>query len=101
MLNVTDPASIESVLENVRAEFGEVDITVNNAGITRDNLLMRMKDDEWNDIIETNLSSVFRLSKAVMRAMMKSVMDVLSLSVLWLVPWEMPVRPTTPRRKRV
>nr|CAB3503684.1 unnamed protein product [Digitaria exilis] len=52
-------------------EFGEVDILVNNAGITRDNLLMRMKDDEWNDIIETNLSSVFRLSKAVMRAMMK------------------------------
>ena len=54
-----------------RAEFGEVDILVNNAGITRDNLLMRMKDEEWNDIIETNLSSVFRLSKAVMRAMMK------------------------------
>ncbi len=71
MLNVTDPASIESVLEKIRAEFGEVDITVNNAGITRDNLLMRMKDEEWNDIIETNLSSVFRLSKAVMRAMMK------------------------------
>ncbi len=71
MLNVTDPASIESVLEKIRAEFGEVDIPVNNAGITRDNLLMRMKDEEWNDIIETNLSSVFRLSKAVMRAMMK------------------------------
>ena len=71
LLNVTDPASIESVLGNIRAEFGEVDILVNNAGITRDNLLMRMKDDEWNDIIETNLSSVFRLSKAVMRAMMK------------------------------
>ena len=48
-----------------------MDIPVNNAGITRDNLLMRMKDEEWNDIIETNLSSVFRLSKAVMRAMMK------------------------------
>lgn len=100
MLNVTDPASIESVLEKIRAEFGEVDILVNNAGITRDNLLMRMKDEEWNDIIETNLSSVFRLSKAVMRAMMKSVMVVLSLSVLWLVPWEMAVRPTTLRRKR-
>ncbi|STE86846.1 3-oxoacyl-ACP reductase [Escherichia coli] len=54
MLNVTDPASIESVLEKIRAEFGEVDILVNNAGITRDNLLMRMKDEEWNDIIETN-----------------------------------------------
>ncbi len=48
-----------------------MDILVINAGITRDNLLMRMKDDEWNDIIETNLSSVFRLSKAVIRAMMK------------------------------
>lgn len=53
MLNVTDPASIESVLEKIRAEFGEVDILVNNAGITRDNLLMRMKDEEWNDIIRT------------------------------------------------
>ena len=56
LLNVTDPASIESVLGNIRAEFGEVDILVNNAGITRDNLLMRMKDDEWNDIIETNMT---------------------------------------------
>ncbi|MBK5072882.1 3-oxoacyl-ACP reductase FabG [Budviciaceae bacterium BWR-B9] len=70
-LNVTDSASIESVLETIRAEFGEIDILINNAGITRDNLLMRMKDDEWQDIIDTNLTSVFRLSKAVMRAMMK------------------------------
>jgi 3-oxoacyl-[acyl-carrier protein] reductase len=64
-------ANGKGLVLNIRAEFGEVDILVNNAGITRDNLLMRMKDDEWNDIIETNLSSVFRLSKAVMRAMMK------------------------------
>ncbi|CNH71203.1 3-ketoacyl-ACP reductase [Yersinia aldovae] len=71
MLNVVDPASIESVLTAIRAEFGEVDILVNNAGITRDNLLMRMKDEEWQDIIDTDLTSVFRLSKAVMRAMMK------------------------------
>ncbi|MDR0806308.1 MAG: 3-oxoacyl-ACP reductase FabG [Enterobacteriaceae bacterium] len=70
-LNVTDSASIESVLESIRAEFGEIDILINNAGITRDNLLMRMKDDEWQEIIDTNLTSVFRLSKAVMRAMMK------------------------------
>lgn len=70
-LNVTDCASIDHVLENIRAEFGEIDILVNNAGITRDNLLMRMKDDEWQDILDTNLSSVFRLSKAVLRAMMK------------------------------
>ncbi|AKJ42213.1 3-oxoacyl-ACP reductase FabG [Pragia fontium] len=70
-LNVTDSASIEAVLETIRAEFGEIDILINNAGITRDNLLMRMKDDEWQDILDTNLTSVFRLSKAVMRAMMK------------------------------
>lgn len=70
-LNVTDVDSVESVLKNIRAEFGEIDILVNNAGVTRDNLLMRMKDDEWQDILETNLTSVFRLSKAVLRAMMK------------------------------
>lgn len=71
VLNVTETDSIEKFLADVRAEFGEIDILVNNAGITQDNLLMRMKDDEWQDIIDTNLSSVFRLSKAVMRAMMK------------------------------
>ncbi|BET97263.1 3-oxoacyl-ACP reductase FabG [Xenorhabdus taiwanensis] len=71
VLNVTDSESIENALSNIRAEFGEIDILVNNAGITRDNLLMRMKDDEWQDIVNTNLSSIFRLSKAVMRSMMK------------------------------
>ncbi|MDC9589641.1 MULTISPECIES: 3-oxoacyl-ACP reductase FabG [Xenorhabdus] len=71
VLNVTDSESIENALSNIRAEFGEIDILINNAGITRDNLLMRMKDDEWQDIIDTNLSSIFRLSKAVMRSMMK------------------------------
>ena len=70
-LNVTDEASIESVISTVKAEFGDIDILVNNAGITRDNLLMRMKDDEWQDILDTNLTSVFRLSKALMRTMMK------------------------------
>ncbi|MCW2474295.1 3-oxoacyl-ACP reductase FabG [Candidatus Symbiopectobacterium sp. NZEC151] len=70
-LNVADQASVEAVLTAIRADFGEIDILVNNAGITRDNLLMRMKDDEWQDIIDTNLTSVFRLSKAVLRAMMK------------------------------
>lgn len=70
-LNVTDPASIEKVLEEIKAQFGDIDILVNNAGITRDNLLMRMKDEEWFDILQTNLSSVYRLSKAVLRAMMK------------------------------
>ena len=71
MLNVVDAQSIDNVLTSIRAEFGEIDILVNNAGITRDNLLMRMKDEEWQDIIDTDLTSVFRLSKAVMRAMMK------------------------------
>ncbi len=70
-LNVTDSASIEETLTKIREEFGEIDILVNNAGITRDNLLMRMKEEEWQDIIDTNLSSVYRLSKAVLRAMMK------------------------------
>ncbi|MFM5464016.1 3-oxoacyl-ACP reductase FabG [Aeromonas simiae] len=70
-LNVTDAASVEQVLGAIKARFGEVDILINNAGITRDNLLMRMKDDEWNDIIETNLTSLYRLSKPVLRAMMK------------------------------
>ncbi|MBQ0956382.1 3-oxoacyl-ACP reductase FabG [Serratia symbiotica] len=71
MLNVVDTQSIDSVLAAIYVEFGEIDILVNNAGITRDSLLMRMRDDEWQDIINTNLTSVFRLSKAVMRAMMK------------------------------
>ncbi|EHD21036.1 MULTISPECIES: 3-oxoacyl-ACP reductase FabG [Brenneria] len=70
-LNVVDVASVEETLAQMRAEFGEIDILINNAGITRDNLLMRMKEDEWQDILDTNLTSVFRLSKAVMRAMMK------------------------------
>lgn len=71
MLNVIDSVFIEFVLEKIRVEFGEVDILVNNVGIIRDNLLMRMKDEEWNDIIEINFLFVFRLLKAVMRVMMK------------------------------
>ncbi|MCJ2375451.1 3-oxoacyl-ACP reductase FabG [Vibrio sp. ZSDZ34] len=70
-LNVTDVESIESVLKQINSDFGALDILVNNAGITRDNLLMRMKDDEWTDIMDTNLTSIFRLSKAVLRGMMK------------------------------
>ncbi|OFC72609.1 3-oxoacyl-ACP reductase FabG [Alteromonas confluentis] len=70
-LNVTDKASVEASLKAIADEFGGIDILINNAGITRDNLLMRMKDDEWQDIIDTNLSSIFTLSKAVLRGMMK------------------------------
>ncbi|OCG26520.1 3-oxoacyl-ACP reductase [Gilliamella sp. Fer1-1] len=71
VLNVTDETSIESVIAAIKTEFGDIDILVNNAGITRDNLLMRMKEDEWQDILDTNLTSVFRLSKALLRTMMK------------------------------
>ena len=70
-LNVTDVESIEATLKTINDEFGAIDILVNNAGITRDNLLMRMKDDEWQSIIDTNLTSIFTLSKAVLRGMMK------------------------------
>ncbi len=72
VLDVTDPAAIEAVLKAVNEAFGAPTILVNNAGITRDNLLMRMKDEEWDAIIATNLSSVYRLSKAVIRGMMKA-----------------------------
>ncbi|WP_022951837.1 3-oxoacyl-ACP reductase FabG [Leucothrix mucor] len=72
VLNVGDSASIEILMKETVAEFGPIQVLVNNAGITRDNLLMRMKDDEWDDIINTNLSSVFRLSKACLRGMMKA-----------------------------
>ena len=71
VLNVTVEASMTDLLSQINEEFGSIDILVNNAGITRDNLLMRMKDDEWNDIIQSNLTSVFKLSKAVLRGMMK------------------------------
>lgn len=71
VLNVTDVESIEATLKTINDEFGAIDILVNNAGITRDNLLMRMKDDEWNDIINTNLTPIYRMSKAVLRGMMK------------------------------
>ncbi len=71
-LNVNDAAQVESVLNSVRAQFGEVSILVNNAGITRDNLLLRMKEDEWDAIMETNLKSVFRMSQAVLKGMMKA-----------------------------
>lgn len=72
VLNVTDKASIDSVVKAVSDEFGDVSILVNNAGITRDNLLMRMKDDEWDAIINTNLTSVYRMSKACLRGMTKA-----------------------------
>lgn len=72
MLNVTDAESVKSVIKSIETDVGAISILVNNAGITRDNLLMIMKDEQWDDIIQTNLTSVFRLSKAVIRSMMKA-----------------------------
>ena len=71
-LNVTDADSISSVMKAITDDFGDVSILVNNAGITKDTLLMMMKEDQWSDVIETNLTSVYRLSKAVIRKMMKA-----------------------------
>lgn len=71
-LNVNDSDNIGAVIKQITDEYGVPTILINNAGITRDNLLMRMKEDEWEDIINTNLSSVYRLSKAVLRGMMKA-----------------------------
>ena len=70
-LNVTDNEQISTLIKTITENYGSVDILINNAGITRDNILVRMKDDEWEDIINTNLSSVFRMSKAVLRGMIK------------------------------
>lgn len=72
LLDVKDAAQVDAVVADIEKAFGNVSILVNNAGITRDNLAMRMKESEWDAVIDTNLKSVFRLSKAVMRGMMKA-----------------------------
>jgi 3-oxoacyl-[acyl-carrier protein] reductase len=71
VLNVTEEGAIDALVSEVSTTFGPIVVLINNAGITRDNLLMRMKDSEWDDIIQTNLSAIFKLSKAVSRGMMK------------------------------
>jgi 3-oxoacyl-[acyl-carrier protein] reductase len=71
-VNVTDAAACETLIADIEKKFGAVTVLVNNAGITRDNIAMRMKDDEWDSVIDTNLKAVFRLSKLVMRGMMKA-----------------------------
>lgn len=72
VLDVTDQASVEKVVADIESQFGTVSILVNNAGITRDNLLMRMKEEEWDAIMQTNLTSLFRVTKACLRTMMKA-----------------------------
>ena len=71
ILNVTDDDDIAELMKNINEKYGTVDILINNAGITRDNILIRMKQEEWDEIINTNLTSVFKMSKAVLRGMMK------------------------------
>ena len=71
ILNVTDDNSILELMKNINEKYGTVDILINNAGITSDNILIRMKQEEWDEIINTNLTSVFKMSKAVLRGMMK------------------------------
>ena len=72
VLNVRDTAGCDALVESVQKQHGEILILVNNAGITRDNLALRMKDAEWDEVMDTNLKAVFRLSRAVMRGMMKA-----------------------------
>ena len=72
VLNVTDPLQCDAVVKDIESRFGAVSILVNNAGITRDTLLMRMKDDDWQSVIDTDLTSVFRMSRAVIKSMMKA-----------------------------
>ncbi len=71
VLDVSDATSVESCLKTIADDIGAISVLVNNAGITRDNLLMRMKDEDWEAVINTNLTSVYRLSKSVLRPMMK------------------------------
>ena len=72
VLDVAQPGAIEALIDEVSSSVGAISILVNNAGITRDNLLMRMKDEDWQAVLDTNLTSVYRASKAVMRGMMKA-----------------------------
>ncbi|GGB92937.1 3-oxoacyl-[acyl-carrier-protein] reductase FabG [Marinobacterium zhoushanense] len=72
VLNVASPESIDAVVKSIQSEFGAIEILVNNAGITRDNLMMRMKDDEWDAVIDTNLTSIYRLAKGCLRGMTKA-----------------------------
>jgi 3-oxoacyl-[acyl-carrier protein] reductase len=72
VMNVNDAEAVDAALGQIQKAHGDIAILVNNAGVTRDNLLLRMKDEEWDDIMSTNLKSVYRLSKAVLRGMMKA-----------------------------
>ena len=100
VLNVSDDESVQAAIKDIQGNEGAPTILVNNAGITRDNLLMRMKQEEWDDVINTNLTGMYRVSKACLRGMMKArkgrIINIASV----IGSWVMPVRQTTPRRKQ-
>ena len=99
-LDVTDAAAVDAALAAIESRHGPVLILVNNAGITRDNLLLRMKDEEWDAIMATNLKPVFRLSKAVLRGMMKARHGRIIQIGSVVGSSGNPARPTTPRQRR-
>ena len=99
-LDVTDAAATDAVLADIEARIGAITILVNNAGITRDNLLLRMKDDEWDAIMATNLKPVFRLAKAVLRGMMKARHGRIIKIGSVVGAAAIRARPTTPRPRR-
>ena len=76
ILNVTDDNNIAELMKNINEKYGTVDILINNAGITRDNILIRMKQEEWDEIISTNLASVFKMSKAVLLLLIQQLFNL-------------------------
>jgi 3-oxoacyl-[acyl-carrier protein] reductase len=87
VLNVREAAQCDALVEAVQKAHGDILVLVNNAGITRDNLALRMKDAEWDDVMETNLKAVFRLSRAVMRGMMKARWGrIVNITAWWACP---------------
>ena len=95
VLDVNDAAAAEALVDAVVKEHGGLQVLVNNAGITRDQLAMRMKDDDWAAVLDTNLGAVFRMCRAVMRSMISSATAASSTSPRWSAPAAMPARPTT------
>lgn len=98
--DVADTAVCEDMIKQAVAELGRLDILVNNAGITRDGLLMRMKEEDWDAVIATNLKSMYNCSKAVMRTMMKQKAGRIINMASVVGETAMPVRPTMPLPKR-
>ncbi len=87
MLNVADQGSIDAALATIKEQHGMPSILVNNAAITQDNLLLRMKDEEWLNVVETNLNSIFRITKACLRDMLKARWGrIINIGPLWVRP---------------